>query len=81
MSIQNQTNRTTIRNLTIFILFVLAIGWIGRGLDVLLGNPSSEGLGILLWIGMPLVASLLLRTFAGDGWSDFGIKPNLKRFE
>ena len=78
MNIQNQTNRTTIRNLTIFIVVVLAIGWIGRGLDVLLGNPSSEGLGILLWITMPLAASLLLRTFAGDGWKDFGIKPNFK---
>lgn len=57
---------------------MLAIGWIGRGWDVLLGNPSAEGLGILLWIGTPLVISLLLRAFAGDGWRDLGIKPNLK---
>ena len=79
MNIQNQSNRTTIRNLTIFIIVVLAIGWIGRGLDVLMDNPSSEGLGILLWIITPLAASLLLRAFAGDGWKDFGIKPNFKR--
>ena len=78
MNIEEQSNRITIRNLTILIIVVLAIGWIGRGLDVLLDNPSSEGLGILLWIGMPLVASLLLRAFAGDGWRDFGIKPNFK---
>jgi len=78
MNIQNQSNRTTIRNLTIFIIVVLAIGWIGRGLDVLMDNPSSEGLGILLWIITPLAASLLLRAFAGDGWKDFGIKPNFK---
>lgn len=78
MNTQNQSNRTTIRNLTIFIIVVLAIGWIGRGLDVLMDNPSSEGLGILLWIIMPLGASLLLRAFAGDGWKDFGIKPNFK---
>ena len=78
MNIQNQTNRTTIRNLVIFAILVLAIGWIGRGLDVQMGNPSSEGLGILLWISMPLVTSLLLRAFAGDGWKDFGIKPNFK---
>jgi len=71
-------NRTTIRNLVVFITIVLAIGWIGRGLDLLMGNPSSEGLGILLWIGTPLVASSLLRAFAGDGWKDFGIKPNFK---
>jgi len=78
MNIQNQSNRTTIRNLTIFTTIVLAIGWIGRGLDLLMGNPASEGLGILLWIASPLVVSLLLRTFAGDGWKDFGIKPNFK---
>lgn len=78
MNIQNQNNRKTIRNLVIFTVIVLSIGWIGRGLDVLMGNPSSEGLGILLWISTPLVASLLLRAFAGDGWKDFGIKPNFK---
>jgi len=78
MNIQNQRNRTTVRNLIIFIIVVLAIGWIGRGLDVLMDNPASEGLGILLWLIMPLGASLLLRAFAGDGWKDFGIKPNFK---
>lgn len=76
MKIQN--NRTTIRNLSIFTVIILAIGWIGRGLDALLGNPAREGLGILLWISMPLVASLLLRAFAGDGWADFGIRPRFK---
>ena len=78
MNVQDQNKRKTIRNLVIFSLIVLAIGWIGRGLDVQSGNPTREGLGILLWISMPLVASLLLRAFAGDGWVDFGIKPNFK---
>jgi membrane protease YdiL (CAAX protease family) len=78
MNIQDQSNRTTIRNLVIFTTIVLAIGWIGRGLDLLMGDPASEGLGILLWIASPLVLSLLLRAFAGDGWKDFGIKPNLR---
>jgi hypothetical protein len=78
MNIQKQSNRTTVRNLTIFIIVVLAIGWIGRGLDALMDKPSSEGLGMPLWIITPLVASLLLRAFAGDGWKDFGIRPNFK---
>jgi hypothetical protein len=78
MNIQNQSNRTTIRNLVIFTIIVLAIGWIGRGLDVMMGSPSTEGLGILLWLITPLVVSLLLRAFAGDGWKDFGIKPKFK---
>ncbi|MFH1009361.1 MAG: CPBP family intramembrane glutamic endopeptidase [Candidatus Latescibacterota bacterium] len=78
MNIQNQSNRTTVRNLAIFIIVVLAIGWIGRGLDILMGNPASESLGMLLWLITPIGISLLLRAFAGDGWKDFGIKPNFK---
>lgn len=78
MNAMKQENNTTIRNLTIFIIAVLAIGWIGRGLDVLTGKPSQEGLGILVWLIAPLGVSLLLRAFAGDGWKDFGIKPNFK---
>jgi hypothetical protein len=78
MNIQNLRNRTTIRNLTIFIILVLASGWLGRGLDVRMGNPAAESLGMLLWIITPLGVTLLLRTFAGDGWKDFGIKPNFK---
>lgn len=79
MNIHNQSNRITVRNLAIFIIVVLAIGWIGWGLDILMGNPASESLGMLLWLIMPIGVSLLLRTFAGDGWKDFGIKPNFKR--
>jgi membrane protease YdiL (CAAX protease family) len=78
MKTHNQSSRMTIRNLTIFVIVVLSIGWIGRGLDVLMDSPTSEGLGMLLWIVAPLVACLLLRVFAGDGWKDFGIKPNFK---
>lgn len=78
MNKPNQSKRTTIRNLAIFILFVLASGWLGRGLDELMGNPSAESLGMLVWIIMPLAVSLLLRTFAGDGWKDFGIRPGFK---
>ncbi len=78
MNIQNQSKRTTVRNLTIFIVVVLAIGWIGRGLDLLMGNPAPDSLGMLLWLIAPLGISLLLRAFAGDGWKDFGIKPNFR---
>jgi hypothetical protein len=78
MNKQNHKNRKTIRNLAIFIIVVLTIGWIGRGIDILMNSPSSEGFGILLWLVTPLGISLLLRVFAGDGWKDFGIKPNFK---
>lgn len=78
MDIKNRSSHLTVRNLVFFSIVVIAIGWVGRGLDVLMGNSPSEGLGILLWIVTPLAASLLLRGFAGDGWKDFGINPCLK---
>jgi membrane protease YdiL (CAAX protease family) len=71
-------NKITVRNIWIFSVAVLVSGWVGRGLDALLGNSSSESLGMLLWILTPLLACILLRLFAGDGWKDFGIKPNFK---
>jgi membrane protease YdiL (CAAX protease family) len=33
---------------------------------------------MLLFILIPMGTGLLLRAFGGDGWQDFGIKPNLK---
>lgn len=78
MNNKKSRTRVTIRNLAIFIILVLASGWLGRGLDTLMGNPSVESLGMLVWIVMPLGVTLLLRTFAGDGWKDFGIKPNFQ---
>ncbi len=78
MKSQNPNDRTTVRNLTIFIILVLASGWIGWELDRLMGNPSVDSLGMLVWITTPLIVSLLLRTFAGDGWKDLGIKPHFK---
>ena len=78
MDIQRHDRNKTIRNLAIFTFGVIAFGWLGRGLDVKLGNPATEGLGILLWISTPLLISSLLRLFAGDGWKDFGFKPNFK---
>jgi hypothetical protein len=77
-NIQTQSSRTTIRNLAIFTVVVLASGWIGRGVDLLMGNTGYDTLGLLLWIATPLSCSMLLRAFAGAGWRDFGIKPNFK---
>lgn len=64
--------------MVIFTIVVIASGWLGRGLDVLMGDSSKDSLGMLLWLVMPLVTFLLLRTFAGDGWNDIGLKPSLK---
>ncbi len=70
--------QTATRNLGIFIAVTLAVGWLGRFLDVATGRPSTEGPGILLWLVGPAAIAVILRTFAGDGWSDAGVPPNLR---
>jgi membrane protease YdiL (CAAX protease family) len=71
--------RRTIRNLVIFSVVVLVIGFIGRALDVGAGTPDGqEGPGLLLWLVAPTITGLLLRAFAGDGWADFGIRPRFR---
>lgn len=69
----------SVRNLIIFTVATLSGGFVGIGLDRL--NPPQDpmqGLGVLIWLITPLATCLLLRAFGGDGWQDFGLKPNLK---
>ncbi|MEX2514345.1 MAG: hypothetical protein WD398_15685 [Cyclobacteriaceae bacterium] len=69
----------TIRNLTLFCIIALSIGWLGVWIDEKL--PHQEGdetLGMAIWLVTPLVLVVLLRTFFGDGWKDAGLKPNFK---
>lgn len=68
----------TLRNVAIFTVITLGVGWAGRWLDIAMGNPSGESLGMLLWLVTPPLVALLLRAFAGDGWADFGLKPNFR---
>ncbi|WP_158859379.1 CPBP family intramembrane glutamic endopeptidase [Lunatibacter salilacus] len=66
-----------IRNLVIFSLVALAIGWIGVWLDSQIPDQEEEEtLGMALWLTAPLIVVILLRTFFGDGWKDAGLKPN-----
>jgi len=64
-----------IRNVAVFAFVAVSAGWLGRGLDVAIGSPASEGPGQLLWIVAPAVMGLLLRGFAGDSWKDAGFRP------
>ena len=69
----------TIRNIIIFIFVSLSCGWLGLFIDKIIGpQPSGESLGMGIWLILPLITTLLLRTFAGDGWKDIGLKLNLK---
>ena len=75
-------NKRTKRNLIIFIVSVLGLAWVAGVIDPLTTPPDAEpgaaGLGQLLWLLAPLVIMILLRTFGGDGWDDFGWRPNFK---
>jgi membrane protease YdiL (CAAX protease family) len=75
---ETQYRKRTIRNLIIFTVAMIVVGWLGWLLGYLGGNADSRGLGSLIWLASPLVISLLLRAFAGDGWKDIGIKPNFR---
>jgi membrane protease YdiL (CAAX protease family) len=79
MKSRGQSNQQILRNLVIFTVAALGIGWLGIALDKATGasNPQ-EGLGILLWILVPMGTGLVLRAVGGDGWQDSGIKPNLR---
>ena len=78
----DEGKRLTKRNLVIFTVLVLGLAAVARVAEPLTVPPGAEpgasGLGQLLWIVAPLVAMLLLRTLGGDGWSDFGLRPNFK---
>ena len=78
MDTQSQNNEHTVRNLAIFALLVIALGWLGRWLDSLMGSAPSQGIGVTIWIISPLAVSFLLRAFAGDGWKDLGIRPAIR---
>ncbi len=65
--------RRTVRNLIIFTVVALASGWIGAYIDTLLPEQAEEDtLGMAFWLVVPLIAVVLLRSFAGDGWKDGG---------
>jgi membrane protease YdiL (CAAX protease family) len=75
---QSQSNRQIYRNLIIFTVVILGIGWLGAALNSVTEAPDpQQSLGILLWIVAPMATGFLLRAFGGDGWRDAGLKPNL----
>lgn len=69
----------SIRNIIIFSIVALGCGWLGVWINQQIPSPSpQQSLGILIWILGPLVTSLILRGLGRDGWSDFGLRLNLK---
>lgn len=69
--------KKALRNITIFSLIVVSCGWVGRLVDLKVGTDTNGSLGQLIWIITPLLAMIVFRTFMGDRWKDFGIRPRL----
>lgn len=46
MDTKSQTNKGTIRNLAIFTVLVIVLGWLGRWVDSVMGSTSSEGIDL-----------------------------------
>lgn len=72
----------TKRNLFIFSILVLAIAVVAGLIDPFTvpagAEPGTSGLGQLIWLVAPVMIMLLMRIFGGDGWSDLGLRPNIK---
>jgi membrane protease YdiL (CAAX protease family) len=72
--------RQTRCNLMIFATVSVSIGWVGLWLNRVMANEApGQNLGMLLWLIMPALTGILLRAVAGDGWSDAGLRPALRK--
>ena len=74
------TSKKILRNVILFSLVAISCGWIGVGVNQLLGEPSNlESLGSGIFIASPIVCMILLRLLGCDGWKDFPLKPRFKQ--
>jgi membrane protease YdiL (CAAX protease family) len=72
--------KQTVRNLVIFAVVSISIGWVGLWLNRMMANAApGQNLGMLLWLIVPALTGLLLRAVAGDGWADAGLRPVLRK--
>ena len=77
-----QPENHTTRNLVIYTVLVLGLAALAHLIDPLTAPPDAvpgtAGLGQLIWIISPAAVMLLLRLVGGDGWKDFGLRPNFR---
>lgn len=58
---------------------MLVCGWLGVLIDLIIPEqPKGDTLGMGIWLILPLITTIFLRAFAGDGWRDIGLSPNIK---
>ena len=69
------TNRKqTIRNIVIFAILVNGLAWLG---PVLGGDPTTPGLGFLVWGTAPIVSAMVMKLLLRDEVS-LGFKPGFR---
>ena len=82
-----QSITTIKRNVIIFAIFSILCGWIGYVIDKVTGQAHYENigtdigkgsLGMLIWLVTPLICTIFLRSFGGDGWKESGFFINFK---
>ena len=75
------------QNIIIFAFFTTVCGWIGYLVDKLTGQAHYENIGtnvdrgslsLLIWLVSPLICTIILRIFGGDGWKNAGFSINFK---
>jgi membrane protease YdiL (CAAX protease family) len=66
--------KKTIRNIVIYVILVNLVAWIG---PVLGGDPTTPGLGFLVWGAAPIVTTLIMKFVFRDEVS-LGFKPAFK---
>ena len=79
---------TTIkRNAIIFATLSTLCGWIGYVVDKVTGQALYDNigteigigfLGMLIWLVTPLICTIFLRSFGGDGWKEAGFSIHFK---
>ena len=71
--------KTLKRNIIIFSVVALASGWIGVFVDnILTEQPNGNSLGMLIWLVLPFLVSVILRITSHDR-RDIGVKPNFMK--
>ncbi|MBN1536682.1 MAG: CPBP family intramembrane metalloprotease [Anaerolineales bacterium] len=66
----------TIRDLVLFVIAINLLSWLGW-MVAEDGTVEAIGLGTMIWLGAPLLVSLLIRLFSKD-WKDIGLSLRVK---
>ncbi len=74
----NIMNKRSKYSLIIFSTIAILSGWIGRGIDLLLGTTEGSTPGQLVWLVLPLLSVLIIKKIFKSSQSTFGFKPNYK---